>query len=132
MISLDGKCPVHFVYERGWNPSPHTSMEVVNAPEKDLMKIQYKNNELTIYPHITPRIIFVGDKKELAFGVALLISQTIHTLHCGLIGTSMIDEFFNFKKDGTIVGWKIVDNNEEVKEFVDKYNRVYPTVILLK
>lgn len=127
MIKFDGKCPVNFTCERGYNPSPYTSLEIDRAPEKDIMKIQYKNSELIIYPYLPPRIIFVGDKTELALGVALFISQTTRVL-----GPEIIDDFFTFSNDNLITNWKTTDNFEEAKEFVNEYNRIYPTAILLK
>jgi len=93
----------------------------------DYLRLEYKGSSLFIRPH--PRQIEItGDISTMALGIALLIQGTLETLD----HTNIIDDAFTFSKEGHINGYWIVENLEPIKEFVEIYNRIYPTVLLLK
>lgn len=128
MIILDTRrCPVELKYERGYEQiAPNTSLRKI---EKDIFELKYKNNALTIRPY-NREIVITGDTKEMALGLAMFIDGTLSTLD---MGRDIINEAFVFSEKGFINGSWIIDKDmDRLAEFIDLYNNVYPTVLLLK
>jgi hypothetical protein len=120
MIILDTRrCPmkIEMSCERGYPP----------CGKGDYLSLEYKGSFLFMKPN--PRQIEIGgDIPTMALGTALLVQGTLETLD----RTNIIDNAFTFSKEGYINVYWIVKNMDRVKEFVETYNRIYPTVLLLK
>lgn len=119
MIIIDtAKCPI--------------KIEFVNHFDRDYLEnnylsLEYKNSFIYIQPY--PETIRIGgDIPVIALGVALLVQGTLETLD----GDNILDDAFSFNKEGMIEDYWNVKNKEQIKEFVDTYNRIYSTVMLLK
>lgn len=125
MIIIDNsKCPmkIDFSYSR----SMYSRNDRPDGKE-DYLRLEYKDSSIFIRPK--PRQIKIeGDIPMIALGVALLVQGTLETLD----RTNIIDDAFTFSKDGLINEYWTVDNKDEVREFVNTYNRIYSTVMLLK
>lgn len=137
MIIIDtSRCPIQLVYNRGTHSCeiPGESEPCVfSIPDQDIMELTYKKNKLLMKPH-SKFINITGDPVELALGISLLISDTIYQLK-----NDIIDEAFEFSKNGIEkINW--LDNGyawglgqiDIINKFVEEYNRVWPTVLLLK
>lgn len=135
MIFLDtSKYPLQLQYERGWSLPPLPSGAAIRCKERDYFRLQYKNSELFIKPY--PRQITIsGDLKDMALGFAMMVQETLQFMRTG-IGSEedrdIFDEAFIFSGDGLINGCWITDSIKITKVFIEIYNRVYPTVSLLK
>lgn len=113
--------PISIIYDRGWENSAESPVRI---PERDLLELGYKNTTIVMRPF--PKTLEInGDTSEAALALALLMQYTGHVLD-----DDIIDEAFTFV-DGLIVKYNW-PSNKQIEFFIKEYNRLYPTVLLLK
>ena len=95
------------------------------APENESMSVEYEDSRIEFGPKFA--ITIHGNVKEVAFGFALLLADNLDVPH---FGNHLITKLFEFDKENNITK-SLLETNEDINAFIEAFNKVWPSVLLL-
>jgi hypothetical protein len=96
------------------------------ASENETMSVEYDNGKISIGPNTTIQII--GNNKDAAFGLALLMADNLDLLN---YGNQLITRAFEFDKMNGIIK-SILETNDQINKFIVAFNKIWPSVLVLR